>query len=372
MSPHSSACWAGIGSPSSAISSARALPAAAGTRNVDPPSGHQPDVHEGEAEDRRLGRPDQVAGERQRASDADGGPVHRRDDRLGQLPDALDDRVVALPQQVADVRRRALPEQPRSSISFRSAPDENPRPGAGDQDGAHRRDRPQSSRIACRSSLPNWSFQAFEPLGTVQRDLGDRVFDAQLDVSYAMGSSFVDGGMQVRSRTISFVAMTSRTWKRIEWLGHAGFRIADRARASSTSIRTAREGSPPADVILITHDHFDHFSRDDVVRSRGRRTTVIGPPTVTEQLKGTDRVDRAGRRASRSTSLDVAALPAYNTNKLDSDGQSFPPPRGGLGRVRSEGRRAQDLPLRRHRRDPGDGPGGRSRRRPACPSAAPT
>jgi L-ascorbate metabolism protein UlaG (beta-lactamase superfamily) len=107
----------------------------------------------------------------------------------------------------------------------------------------------------------------------------------------------------------------------IEWLGHAGFRI--KTRAGIVYIDPYRvEEATDADLILITHDHFDHFSRDDVVRLAGRRTTAIGPATVTEQLRGRTVSVRPGE-AVEVDELEVEALPAYNTNKLDSSGKPF-------------------------------------------------
>jgi L-ascorbate metabolism protein UlaG (beta-lactamase superfamily) len=109
--------------------------------------------------------------------------------------------------------------------------------------------------------------------------------------------------------------------KGIEWLGHAGFRI--KTRAGIVYIDPYRvEDALPADLILITHDHFDHFSRDDVVRLAGRRTTAIGPATVTEQLRGRTEAIRPGETVEFDE-LEITALPAYNTNKLDSSGKPF-------------------------------------------------
>jgi L-ascorbate metabolism protein UlaG (beta-lactamase superfamily) len=124
----------------------------------------------------------------------------------------------------------------------------------------------------------------------------------------------------------------------IDWLGHAGFRI--KTRAGIVYIDPYRVEDPqPAALILITHDHFDHFSRDDVVRLAGRRTTAIGPATVTEQLKGRTVSIRPGETVEVDE-LEVEALPAYNTNKLDSSGKPFHSrDAGGLGFVLRDGGR---------------------------------
>jgi L-ascorbate metabolism protein UlaG (beta-lactamase superfamily) len=124
----------------------------------------------------------------------------------------------------------------------------------------------------------------------------------------------------------------------IDWLGHAGFRIKTRAGIVYVDPYRVEKG-PPADIILITHDHFDHFSRDDVLRLAGRRTTAIGPAIVTEQLKGRT-ISIAPGETVELDELEIEALPAYNTNKLDSSGKPFHPRDAGwLGFVLRDGAR---------------------------------
>jgi len=118
--------------------------------------------------------------------------------------------------------------------------------------------------------------------------------------------------------------------ERIEWLGHAGFRI--KTRAGTVYIDPYRtEGGPPASVILITHDHFDHFSPEDVERLVRTGTRVIAPASVTEQIRGAA-VSIAPGEAVELDALEVTAVAAYNTNKLNSDGEPFHPREaGGVG-----------------------------------------
>ena len=124
----------------------------------------------------------------------------------------------------------------------------------------------------------------------------------------------------------------------IGWLGHAGFRI--RTRAGVVYVDPYRvEAGPPADLILITHDHFDHFSRDDIVRLATEGTTAIGPATVTEQLKGRTLSMTPGD-VVEVAELEIRALPAYNTNKVDSSGKPFHAREAGwLGFVLRDGAR---------------------------------
>src|SRR6187200_3176082 len=85
----------------------------------------------------------------------------------------------------------------------------------------------------------------------------------------------------IRRNTLQVMTSTDG----IEWLGHAGFRL--KTSAGWIYIDPYRTGDrPPADAILVTHGHFDHFSRDDVLALAGEGTICIAPPAVTEQLSG--------------------------------------------------------------------------------------
>jgi L-ascorbate metabolism protein UlaG (beta-lactamase superfamily) len=107
----------------------------------------------------------------------------------------------------------------------------------------------------------------------------------------------------------------------IEWLGHAGFRIKTSAGWVYVDPYRAPPG-PTAALILVTHGHFDHFSRDDVLRLAGHGTVLVAPSTVTEHLRGKT-VSIAPGDLIDVGPLEIMALPAYNTNKLDSEGRPF-------------------------------------------------
>ena len=113
-------------SPSSAIWKARALPTAAGTNSVEPPSGISPMFTNASPKKAGLGGQHQVAGERERAADAHRGAVDRGHDRLLEPPHADDDRVVDLVELACGCR--ACRRRPGSKPSLRSAPEEKPRP----------------------------------------------------------------------------------------------------------------------------------------------------------------------------------------------------------------------------------------------------
>lgn len=117
----------------------------------------------------------------------------------------------------------------------------------------------------------------------------------------------------------------------VEWLGHAGFRIRAGRRVVYIDPYRSPEG-PPADLILLTHGHYDHFSPQDVERLSTDRTLVVAPPAVAERVRG--RVVSLAPGEGIDDPLDVRAVAAYNTSKRDADGNPFHPREaGGVGYV---------------------------------------
>jgi L-ascorbate metabolism protein UlaG (beta-lactamase superfamily) len=120
---------------------------------------------------------------------------------------------------------------------------------------------------------------------------------------------------------------SARLVQKVHWLGHAGFLI-EVARKAVYIDPYRSSGGPPADLVLITHDHFDHFSPDDVERLSHSGTRVVGPASVVEQVRGAV-VSIAPGETVELDSLELTAVPAYNTNKLNSDGRPFHPREAG-------------------------------------------
>jgi L-ascorbate metabolism protein UlaG (beta-lactamase superfamily) len=117
----------------------------------------------------------------------------------------------------------------------------------------------------------------------------------------------------------------------IDWLGHASFRITvGRATVYIDPYRVA-DDVLPADLILITHGHYDHFSPQDVERLSGRDTWLVGPAAVAERVSG--QVHRIGPGETIDDELvrglHIGAVAAYNTSKRDADGNPFHPREAG-------------------------------------------
>ena len=69
---------------------------------------------------------------------------------------------------------------------------------------------------------------------------------------------------------------------------------------------------PKADIILVTHEHFDHFDREAIAALKKNGTQVFANPAVQKMLgSGTALSNGESRVLARGIKLD--AVPAYNT-----------------------------------------------------------
>jgi L-ascorbate metabolism protein UlaG (beta-lactamase superfamily) len=126
----------------------------------------------------------------------------------------------------------------------------------------------------------------------------------------------------------------------IHWLGHDSFRL-DGSSTVYIDPWKLGAGAVPADLILITHDHYDHFSPDDIAGLSTPRTTLIGPASVTAKVDGVAAVTLCAGETATVGGVTVAAVAAYNIDKFRQPGEVFHPrTAGGLGYiVELDGRR---------------------------------
>ena len=99
----------------------------------------------------------------------------------------------------------------------------------------------------------------------------------------------------------------------IRWIGHASFRLATEDVVLYVDPWKLPSARPDANLVFVSHGHFDHWSADDVAAVSQDTTTVVGPPDVVESLPG-GRVLRPGERVE-STGACIEAVPAYNIDK---------------------------------------------------------
>ncbi|MBC8506138.1 MAG: MBL fold metallo-hydrolase [Anaerolineales bacterium] len=115
--------------------------------------------------------------------------------------------------------------------------------------------------------------------------------------------------------------------EKIHWLGHASFRI--EADGFVIYIDPWQLGdSPEADIILITHEHQDHCSPDDVAKIQKDDTVIVTIETCREKLKGQIEIVKPGDSITVK-GVPIEAVPAYNLTKFRSPGNPFHPKESG-------------------------------------------
>lgn len=98
----------------------------------------------------------------------------------------------------------------------------------------------------------------------------------------------------------------------ISWLGHDTFKIEGDKVIYTDPFEIKKKDR--ADIILITHEHRDHCSPEDVGKLRGPETVVVATPDCAAKLGGDIKTVRPGDRLT-VMGVEIEAVPAYNTNK---------------------------------------------------------
>jgi L-ascorbate metabolism protein UlaG (beta-lactamase superfamily) len=113
----------------------------------------------------------------------------------------------------------------------------------------------------------------------------------------------------------------------IHWLGHDSFRI--EAPDCTIYIDPWKiQAGPPADLILITHEHHDHCSPEDVAKLQGEGTVIVTIAAAAARLVGDIRVVEPGAELVVKD-IPIRTVPAYNVNKFRSPGVPFHPREAG-------------------------------------------
>ncbi|MEW6501818.1 MAG: MBL fold metallo-hydrolase [Thermodesulfobacteriota bacterium] len=102
--------------------------------------------------------------------------------------------------------------------------------------------------------------------------------------------------------------------EKLTWLGHDAFRLEAGGQTIYFDPFRLKGSPPPADLICISHEHYDHCSPEDVARIQGPRTVVLTEPQAAKKLAGDVRSLKVGERVTLG-SVTVETVAAYNTNK---------------------------------------------------------
>lgn len=113
--------------------------------------------------------------------------------------------------------------------------------------------------------------------------------------------------------------------KDIHWLGHDTFKITGEKTVYTDPFKIRKKDT--ADIILITHEHFDHCSPEDVKKIQGPNTMIVATSDCAKKLSGKIKVVKPGDKINIE-GVEIEAVTAYNTNK-----QFHPKANGWVGYI---------------------------------------
>ncbi len=103
----------------------------------------------------------------------------------------------------------------------------------------------------------------------------------------------------------------------IHWLGHASFMLEYQEKIIYIDPYQIGRTRPDADYILITHDHYDHLSVEDIDNVRTSETIIIAPEVCRPKLQDIPSQLKTFAIGAEKELPDftLTLVPAYNTNK---------------------------------------------------------
>jgi len=110
----------------------------------------------------------------------------------------------------------------------------------------------------------------------------------------------------------------------IERLGHDTFKLTN-GKVLYFDPHILPKDPQKADIILVSHEHFDHCDTDKINDLIQPGTIIVTPRACEKKIKGNKRIIRPGESLDLEGGITVEAVYAYNINKFRSPGVPFHP-----------------------------------------------
>jgi L-ascorbate metabolism protein UlaG (beta-lactamase superfamily) len=116
----------------------------------------------------------------------------------------------------------------------------------------------------------------------------------------------------------------------VKWLGHSGTQIKVDGKNIYVDLEKSCKPTDKADIILVTHSHYDHCDPDKIKEVRRPDTVVIAPADCVSKIGGKVQSLKPGAETTIG-GIRVRAVEAYNVKRFRAPGQPFHPKGLGVG-----------------------------------------
>lgn len=109
---------------------------------------------------------------------------------------------------------------------------------------------------------------------------------------------------------------------KIHWLGHDSFWFeAKGLNIYIDPFKLEKTNLPTADIIITSHEHFDHLNVEAITQISGDKTILIGPSICIEKLTNEVPKKQEVRELNpggteKLLDIIISAIPAYNTHRF--------------------------------------------------------
>jgi L-ascorbate metabolism protein UlaG (beta-lactamase superfamily) len=97
---------------------------------------------------------------------------------------------------------------------------------------------------------------------------------------------------------------------KVKWLGHASFEIETHGSVIHIDPYVRAGDAKKADIILVTHDHFDHCDDESLRKISKPDTLIVSPHTASKKISLKARVVSVGDMLTHK-GINVRVVPAY-------------------------------------------------------------
>ncbi|MGA3021110.1 MAG: MBL fold metallo-hydrolase [Candidatus Micrarchaeales archaeon] len=114
----------------------------------------------------------------------------------------------------------------------------------------------------------------------------------------------------------------------LKWIEHAGFLIEINGKKAYIDPFMVNANLPKADVIFITHSHFDHLSENDISKLSTAKTQFVVPVEAAGRMSGRKLLAVEPGKKYEIDGIHFSTVPAYNIGK-----EFHPKSTGGVGYI---------------------------------------